>query len=278
VDVSWRSCSSTTPEHADWLVPNRSGLGVRDDRRLRDLRAETSARRSARGVEGRMNRWARASARQARKIPILVVGRRRRKATLGVNARGSNDPNVREVAEFRARLLEEIATHGSPEDVSGPRAVRRRGAGLVANVAQGHASEDGACVFCELAEEPVDESTGHRQERVELRGLERLSYGSDTSWSCRSVTSPRCRTFPRPSTRTISGCCAEASCPRAAYSPRHERRMNLASRRAEFQAFTRSRAARWIGTRIHDHHWRNACVTRIAPIDVAKVHGNFERT
>ena len=30
----------------------------------------------------------------------------------------------------------------------------------VANVAQGHASEDGACVFCELAEEPVDESTG----------------------------------------------------------------------------------------------------------------------
>ena len=30
----------------------------------------------------------------------------------------------------------------------------------VANVARSHASEDGACVFCVLAEEPVDESTG----------------------------------------------------------------------------------------------------------------------
>jgi threonyl-tRNA synthetase len=39
------------------------------------------------------------------------------KATLGVNARGSNDPERGvSVAEFRARLLEEIATHGSPED------------------------------------------------------------------------------------------------------------------------------------------------------------------
>lgn len=30
----------------------------------------------------------------------------------------------------------------------------------VANVAQSHAPDDGACVFCVLAEEPVDESTG----------------------------------------------------------------------------------------------------------------------
>ena len=30
----------------------------------------------------------------------------------------------------------------------------------VANVAQAHAADDGACVFCVLAEEPVDESTG----------------------------------------------------------------------------------------------------------------------
>ena len=30
----------------------------------------------------------------------------------------------------------------------------------VANVAQSHAADDGSCVFCVLAEEPVDESTG----------------------------------------------------------------------------------------------------------------------
>jgi ATP adenylyltransferase len=30
----------------------------------------------------------------------------------------------------------------------------------VANVAQSHAADDGTCVFCVLAEEPVDESTG----------------------------------------------------------------------------------------------------------------------
>jgi diadenosine tetraphosphate (Ap4A) HIT family hydrolase len=30
----------------------------------------------------------------------------------------------------------------------------------VATVAQSHSSDDGACVFCVLAEEPVDESTG----------------------------------------------------------------------------------------------------------------------
>ncbi len=30
----------------------------------------------------------------------------------------------------------------------------------VANVAQSHAADDGTCVFCVLAEEPVDEGTG----------------------------------------------------------------------------------------------------------------------
>ena len=53
------------------------------------------------------------------KIPyILVVGDEDiEKGTLGVNARGSNDPE-RGVTldEFAARLREEIAVHGSPED------------------------------------------------------------------------------------------------------------------------------------------------------------------
>jgi threonyl-tRNA synthetase len=53
------------------------------------------------------------------KIPyILVVGDDDvAKGTLGVNKRGSNDPERGVVlAEFRERLNEEIAVHGSPED------------------------------------------------------------------------------------------------------------------------------------------------------------------
>ncbi len=53
------------------------------------------------------------------KIPyILVVGDDDvEKGTVGVNARGSNDPERGvSVAEFRDRLVEEIAVHGSPED------------------------------------------------------------------------------------------------------------------------------------------------------------------
>ena len=53
------------------------------------------------------------------KVPyILVVGDDDvEKGTLGVNARGSNDPQRGvTLAEFSARLLEEIAVHGSPED------------------------------------------------------------------------------------------------------------------------------------------------------------------
>ena len=52
------------------------------------------------------------------KIPyILVVGDDDvEKGTLGVNARGSNDPERGvSVAAFRQRLLDEVATHGSPE-------------------------------------------------------------------------------------------------------------------------------------------------------------------
>jgi threonyl-tRNA synthetase len=83
--------------------------------------AETLALEGVRaGVEG-ANEPLGARIRKAKleKIPyILVVGDDDvEKATLGVNARGSNDPERGvSVAEFRARLLEEIATHGSPED------------------------------------------------------------------------------------------------------------------------------------------------------------------
>jgi threonyl-tRNA synthetase len=53
------------------------------------------------------------------KIPyILVVGDDDvEKGTLGVNARGSNDPERGvTLSAFRERLVEEIAAHGSPED------------------------------------------------------------------------------------------------------------------------------------------------------------------
>jgi threonyl-tRNA synthetase len=53
------------------------------------------------------------------KVPyILVVGDDDVSAgTLGINARGSNDPERGvTLAQFRKRLLDEIARHGSPED------------------------------------------------------------------------------------------------------------------------------------------------------------------
>jgi threonyl-tRNA synthetase len=53
------------------------------------------------------------------KIPyILVVGDDDvEKGTVGVNARGSNDPERGvSVAEFRDRVVDEVAAHGSPED------------------------------------------------------------------------------------------------------------------------------------------------------------------
>jgi threonyl-tRNA synthetase len=52
------------------------------------------------------------------KIPyIVVVGDDDVKGgTLGINARGSNDPERGvTLSEFRERLLSEIASHGSPE-------------------------------------------------------------------------------------------------------------------------------------------------------------------
>jgi threonyl-tRNA synthetase len=53
------------------------------------------------------------------KVPyILVVGDDDvASRTIGVNARGSNDPDRGVVLDtFRERLVDEIATHGSPED------------------------------------------------------------------------------------------------------------------------------------------------------------------
>ena len=106
-----------------WLCPEQVRvLGVRDDHDAYAIYvAETLALEGVRaGVEG-ANEPLGARIRKAKleKIPyILVVGDDDvEKATLGVNARGSNDPERGvSVAEFRARLLEEIATHGSPED------------------------------------------------------------------------------------------------------------------------------------------------------------------
>jgi threonyl-tRNA synthetase len=106
-----------------WLCPEQVRvLGVRDDHDAYAIYvAETLALEGVRaGVEG-ANEPLGARIRKAKleKIPyILVVGDDDvEKATLGVNARGSNDPERGvSVAEFRARLLEEIATHGSPGD------------------------------------------------------------------------------------------------------------------------------------------------------------------
>jgi len=85
------------------------------------------------------------------------------KATLGVNARGFERPRTwRERGGVSARLLEEIATHGSPRTVV---ASRRFSAAwredYVANVAQGHDQRDGACsLLLNWAEERLTSSTG----------------------------------------------------------------------------------------------------------------------
>jgi len=105
-----------------WLSPEQVRvLGVRDDH---DAYASDVA--EALGGDGvrvgleTANEPLGARIRRAKleKIPyILVVGDDDVAArTLGVNARGSNDPE-RGVAldEFRARLADEIASHGSPE-------------------------------------------------------------------------------------------------------------------------------------------------------------------
>jgi threonyl-tRNA synthetase len=106
-----------------WLCPEQVRvLGVRNDHDVYALYvAETLALEGTRVSVEEANEPLGARIRKAKleKIPyILVVGDDDvEKGTLGVNARGSNDPERGvSVAEFRERVLEEIATHGAPED------------------------------------------------------------------------------------------------------------------------------------------------------------------
>jgi threonyl-tRNA synthetase len=106
-----------------WLCPEQVRvLGVRDDHDVYALYvAETFALEGIRVSVEEASEPLGARIRRAKleKIPyILVVGDDDvEKGTLGVNARGSNDPERGvSVAAFRERVLEEIATHGSPED------------------------------------------------------------------------------------------------------------------------------------------------------------------
>ena len=105
-----------------WLCPEQVRvLGVRDDHDVYAAYvAETLALDGIRVSVEEANEPLGARIRRAKleKIPyILVVGDVDvEKGTLGVNARGSNDPDRGvEVAAFRERVLDEIATHGSPE-------------------------------------------------------------------------------------------------------------------------------------------------------------------
>jgi threonyl-tRNA synthetase len=96
-------------------------LGVRDDHdgyanevaaalRLDGVRVQTEEANEPLGARIRRAKM--------EKIPyIVVVGDDDvASGTLGVNARGSNDPQRGVTLEqFRIRLLEEIASHGSPE-------------------------------------------------------------------------------------------------------------------------------------------------------------------
>jgi threonyl-tRNA synthetase len=106
-----------------WLCPEQVRvLGVRDDHDVYALYvAETLVLEGIRvSVEAATEPLgARIRKAKLEKIPyILVVGDDDvEKGTLGVNARGSNDPERGvSVAAFRERVLEEVAMHGSPED------------------------------------------------------------------------------------------------------------------------------------------------------------------
>jgi threonyl-tRNA synthetase len=106
-----------------WLCPEQVRvLGVRDDHDVyADYVAETLTLEGIRVSVEEATEPLGARIRRAKleKIPyILVVGDDDvERGTLGVNARGSNDPERGvSVAEFRGRVLEEIAVHGSPED------------------------------------------------------------------------------------------------------------------------------------------------------------------
>ena len=106
-----------------WLSPEQVRvLGVRDDHDAYALEVASAlrARRGARGGRGRRAKPLGARIRKAKmeKIPyVLVVGDDDvANGTLGVNARGSNDPERGvTLEEFRGRLADEIAAHGSPE-------------------------------------------------------------------------------------------------------------------------------------------------------------------
>ena len=106
-----------------WLCPEQVRvLGVRDDHDAYALYvAETLALEGLRASVEEASEPLGARIRRAKleKIPyILVVGDDDvEKGTVGVNARGSNDPERGvAVAAFRERVVEEIATHGAPED------------------------------------------------------------------------------------------------------------------------------------------------------------------
>jgi len=106
-----------------WLCPEQVRvLGVRNDHDpYATYVAETLALDGIRASVKEASEPLGSRIRKAKleKIPyILVVGDDDvEKGTLGVNARGSNDPERGvSVAEFRERVIEEIAVHGAPED------------------------------------------------------------------------------------------------------------------------------------------------------------------
>ena len=105
-----------------WMCPDQVVvLGVRDDHD--DYAHDVAATLRASGVRVRVeaaNEPLGARIRRAKldKVPyVVVVGDDDVAArTLGINARGANDPERGvSVEDFRARLVEEIERHGSPE-------------------------------------------------------------------------------------------------------------------------------------------------------------------
>ena len=106
-----------------WLSPEQVRvLGVRDTHDVyATYVAETLALEGLRVSVEEASEPLGARIRKAKlkKIPyILVVGDEDVElGTVGVNARGSNDPERGvSVAAFRERVVDEVATHGSPED------------------------------------------------------------------------------------------------------------------------------------------------------------------
>jgi len=105
-----------------WMSPEQVRvLGVRDDHD--DYAYDIAKQLKAEGVRVEVepaNEPLGARIRRAKleKVPyILVVGDDDvANGTLGINARGANDPERGvSLSDFKSRLLEEIAAHGSPE-------------------------------------------------------------------------------------------------------------------------------------------------------------------